>query len=93
MSYGAKIRSYLHFALIFDQVRRTTVSDTMNQKKGTKKSEKNSLWSDDETGLLGQVIIDYKSVKAFNGLDIGQKVNTRTLQNDYNHAIRNPKVD
>ena len=35
----------------------------------TKKTEKNFVWTDDETALLVQVIIDYKTSKAANGLD------------------------
>ena len=49
----------------------------MSQAKETKKSEKNFLWSDDETALLVQVIIDYKSTKSANGLD------WETIKNKY----------
>ena len=35
----------------------------------TKKTEKNFVWTDDETALLVQVIIDYKTSKAANDLD------------------------
>ena len=35
----------------------------------TKKTEKNFVWTDDDTALLVQVIIDYKTSKAANGLD------------------------
>ena len=51
------------------KVFRPTFFDTMSQENSTKKSKKNFLWSDDETALLVQVIIDYKSTKASIGLD------------------------
>ncbi len=41
----------------------------MSEGQAAKKAEKNFVWTDDETALLVQIIIDYKAAKASSGLD------------------------
>ena len=68
--------------LLSSRRRDLKVSRNNNMKKGlskdSKKPEKNFVWTDEETALLVQVIIDYKAYKAADGLDWESvKKNTR----------------
>ena len=62
------------------------------QSKDNKKTEKHFVWTDEETALLMQVIIDYKAYKTADGLD-WESVKKKYEEITERFQARYPKID